>query len=67
MKNERVASKKKIVHILKSSIYSGAENVVLTIMRELRTEFDFIYIATEGTIRKQLREGKNPFCIIKSV
>lgn len=64
MKNERVASKKKIVHILKSSIYSGAENVVLTIMRELRTEFDFIYIATEGTIRKQLEKEKIPFVLL---
>ena len=50
-----VGEKLKIAHVLKSSIYSGAENVVLTIMKGLREEFEFLYIATEGPIRKKNR------------
>ena len=51
-----VGEKLKIAHVLKSSIYSGAENVVLTIMKGLREEFEFLYIATEGPIREKLKE-----------
>ena len=51
-----VGEKLKIAHVLKSSIYSGAENVVLTIMKGLREEFEFLYIATEGPIREKLEE-----------
>ena len=57
--------KKRIAHVLKSSIYSGAENVVLTIMKELREEYDFLYIATEGSIRKKLEEEQVPFLLLK--
>lgn len=45
-------NKKKIVHVLKSSIYSGAENVALTIINSIQDEFDFVYIATEGQLEK---------------
>ena len=55
-----VGEKLKIAHVLKSSIYSGAENVVLTIMKGLREEFEFLYIATEGPIREKLEEEQIP-------
>lgn len=57
--------KKKIAHVLKSSIYSGAENVVLTIIRELRDEFDFVYIATDGPIRERLEQEEIPCILLK--
>lgn len=65
-KNEQSnLKKKKIVHVLKSSIYSGAENVVLTIIRELKNEFDFVYIATDGPIRKKLEQEAVPFILLE--
>jgi len=55
----------KIAHVLKSSVYSGAENVVLTIIRELWDEFEFVYIATDGLIRKKLEEENVPFILLE--
>lgn len=49
-------SRLRVVHVLKSSIYSGAENVILTIIRNLSDEFDFVYVATDGPIREKLDE-----------
>lgn len=60
-----VGEKLKIAHVLKSSIYSGAENVVLTIMKGLREEFEFLYIATEGPIREKLEEEQVPFKLLE--
>lgn len=45
-----------VLHVLKSSIYSGAENVVFTIIKSLQDEYHFIYVATDGEIRKQLEQ-----------
>ena len=39
--------KLKVLHVLKSSIYSGAENVVITLIRNLGPEFEAVYVATE--------------------
>ena len=57
-------NKKKIVHVLKSSIYSGAENVVLTIINNIQDEFNFVYIATEGPIREKLEQEHVPFRLL---
>lgn len=62
---ENARKKVKIAHVLKSSVYSGAENVALTIIRELLDEFEFVYIATDGPIRKKLEEGNVPFILLK--
>lgn len=51
-------NKIRIVHVLKSSIFSGAENVVIKIIKHLEAEFDFIYIASDGSIRKVLEENQ---------
>lgn len=61
----RKRHKKRIAHVLKSSIYSGAENVVLTIIRELWDEFDFVYIATDGPIRERLLQEQVPCILLK--
>ena len=60
-----IKGKKKVVHVLKSSIYSGAENVALTIINGLKEEFDCIYIATEGPIREKLEQEGISFVLLK--
>lgn len=58
--------KKKIAHVLKSSIYSGAEAMALTIIRTLSDVYDFVYIATEGSVRKVLEQDRIPFVLLKN-
>ncbi len=53
--------KKKVLHILNSSSFSGAENVVITIIRTLKEEFDFAYVSPRGTIQNVLEKEKIPF------
>ena len=62
---KKTKEKKRIAHVLKSSIYSGAENVVLTIMRELKDEFTFVYIAVDGSIREKLQQENVPHILLK--
>ena len=57
MANDR---KLRVLHVLKSSIYSGAENVAITIIKQLNNRFEFIYVATDGPIREKLEEEKIP-------
>ena len=52
------------MHVLKSSVYSGAENVVITIIRSLSEQFDFIYVATDGPIREVLERENIPFQLL---
>lgn len=55
----------KVLHVLKSSIYSGAENVVLTIMKNLENEYDFLYLASEGPVRDELEREYIPFVLVQ--
>lgn len=52
----KIKKKKRVLHVLKSSIYSGAENVVFTLIEALKDQYDFAYLATEGEIRSALYE-----------
>lgn len=54
----------RVMHVLKSSIYSGAENVVFTIMQGLKDEVDFLYVATEGIIRNKLEQEQLNFRLV---
>lgn len=56
--------KLRIMHVLKSSVYSGAENVVITIIRSLSEQFDFLYVATDGPIREVLERENIPFQLL---
>lgn len=56
--------RKKVLHILKSNNYSGAENVVITICRNLKKEYDFVYIATKGPIEEWLKEENIEYYLI---
>lgn len=48
--------KKKILHILSSNKYSGAENVVCTIIDKIGNEYDMYYCSPNGPIREFLKE-----------
>lgn len=58
-------SRVRVMHVLKSSVYSGAENVAITIIQQLGNEFDFLYVATEGPVREILEERKIPFQLME--
>lgn len=47
-------AKPRILHVLKSSVYAGAENVVIRIMKSLEDRYDMAYAATDGEIRAVL-------------
>lgn len=57
-------NKIKVLHVLKSSIYSGAENVVITLIRNLGVEFETVYVATEGPIRERLIAENVEYCLM---
>lgn len=57
--------KRKVMCVLKSSEFSGAENVVLTIIKYLQNQYDFLYVATEGSIRERLEDEKIPFYLMR--
>ena len=44
-----------ILHVIKSNIYSGAENVVCQIIKGLSGREDFVYMAPHGPIEDKLR------------
>lgn len=48
----------KVLHLLFSDSFSGAENVALSIIENLRDDFDFIYASKDGEIRRILEEKK---------
>lgn len=49
-----------VLHVLKSSIYSGAEHVVITIIKALQQEYEFIYVSADGAIRSRLEQEQIP-------
>lgn len=55
--------KLKVLHVLKSSVYSGAENVVITIIKHLEQIFDMVYVATDGSIRQTLEKEHVKYCL----
>lgn len=50
--------KKKILHLLSSNSFSGAENVVSTIIEKNNSDFDFIYCSPYGPIENTLKAKK---------
>ncbi|MGE6203824.1 glycosyltransferase [Guptibacillus hwajinpoensis] len=59
--------KKRILHVLNSSIYSGAENVVITMINNMRQEFDCGYVSRDGSIRKVLKDEGIEFISINKM
>lgn len=46
----------RVLHVLKSSSYSGAENVAITIIKHLDENYEAAYLATKGEIEDVLRK-----------
>lgn len=57
----------KIIHILNSNSYSGAENVVITIINKMKSKHDIIYVSPEGSIRQYLENNDIKYEPIKKV
>ena len=60
-----VNNKKRILHVLSSNSYSGAEKVVIDIMSFLGDQYDFLYCCPNGDIEKQLKENNINYVFTK--
>lgn len=58
---------KKIVHLLNSDSFSGAENVVCQIIKMLENDFEMTYISPKGEISKTLEEKNIEYFPIKKL
>lgn len=47
----------KILHILNSNKYSGAENVVITIINQMKQNNDIVYVSPDGPIKEYLENN----------
>jgi glycosyltransferase involved in cell wall biosynthesis len=45
---------KKVLHLLSSNKYSGAENVAINIIKNLRHKYNFLYVSPDGPIKERL-------------
>lgn len=59
--------KKKIIHILASNNYSGAENVVCSIMDNLKDKYDMVYCSPQGPIEGFLEEKNINYIPLKKL
>jgi len=59
--------RERVMHILNTSAYSGAENVAITIINALRLkyDYDFIYVSLDGSIREVCENNNIRFVPIK--
>ena len=56
----------KIMHLLTSSMYSGAENVCINLMKIAGEKHDVYYVSLDGPIRKKLVSMNLKFYLMKS-
>lgn len=60
-----------VLHILNTGSFSGAENVVITIIREFRRHnikgFRFVYVSPKGKIQKRLHQENIEYEVINKV
>lgn len=59
--------KPKVLYILNTSSYSGAENVVITIINNLKDQYDVAYVSYDGKIREKLEQEGILFLPIKKM
>ncbi|HFI0701057.1 TPA: glycosyltransferase [Streptococcus suis] len=57
----------KVLHILNTGSFSGAENVVITMIKQLEPEVDSIYASKNGLIADVLAEEKINFYPVKQI
>lgn len=59
--------KKKILHILNTSSYSGAENVAITIINNMNSDYECAYASMDGLIRSVLDKNGITFLPISKM
>ena len=57
----------KVLHLLASGEFSGAEHVAVSIIESLSDDFDFVYASKDGEIHKVLDERKIKHHLVKEV
>lgn len=57
----------RVLHVLNSNSFSGAENVVMTIIRNMPDEITAVYVSPDGPIRAVLEEYNIEFIPLKKV
>lgn len=57
----------KIMHVLNTNSYSGAENVAITIINEMKNENEIIYVSLDGPIKEYLKENNINFEPVKKM
>lgn len=57
----------RIIHVLNSNSYSGAENVVITIINKMKKNNDIVYVSPEGPIRQYLEKNNINYEPIKKI
>ena len=62
---------KTIVHILNTGSFSGAENVVVTLIRQMKKrykdEYRMIYVSLKGSIEAKLIEENIEYCLLEKL
>ena len=58
---------KKVLHLLASNKYSGAENVACTIINNCTERFDMVYCSPRGDIERTLEKMNINFCGLKKL
>ncbi len=59
--------KKKVLHILASNQYSGAQNVVCTIIDNFKNKYDMVYCCPRGPIEEILIEKKIKYILLNKL
>lgn len=59
--------KKKVIHLLNTGSYSGAENVVINIMSNMKQDVDMVYVSPDGDIRQILEDHGLTFYAINKL
>lgn len=55
----------KVIHVLNTSKYSGAENVAITLINNIKNNFDCVYVSPQGAIEEKLIENNIYYYPIK--
>jgi len=58
---------RKIIHVLNSDSFSGAENVAISIINGLKGIYDWIYVSMDGTIHDVLKASSIKFYPIENL
>lgn len=57
----------KVMHLLNTGKYSGAENVAITIINNTKNKFNHVYVSLDGEIRKVLEQNRIEFCSVNKL